>query len=58
VADGFEAGVGVEFCEDVFDVIIHGGGADVELVRNLASAVAFAKLFTTSTSRDVRRTPF
>jgi hypothetical protein len=25
VADGLEAGVDVEFCEDVFDVIVYGG---------------------------------
>lgn len=43
VADGFEAGVGVEFCEDVFDVIVYGGGADVELIRNRARAVALCQ---------------
>lgn len=43
VADGFEAGVGVELCEDVFDVIVHGCGADVELIRNRPRAVALCQ---------------
>ena len=38
-----EAGVDVEFREDVFDVIIDGGGADVELIRDLSSSVALCQ---------------
>lgn len=43
VADGFEAGVSVEFCEDVLDVFIYGGGADVQLIRYLSSVVALCQ---------------
>src|SRR5689334_10272639 len=39
VANGFKAGVGVEFREDVFDVIVHRCRADVELIGNVSSAV-------------------
>jgi hypothetical protein len=40
VADGFEAGVDVEFCEDVFDVIVYSRRTDVELISNFSCAVA------------------
>ena len=43
MTDRFEAGVGVEFCEDVFDVIIYGCGTDVELIRYLSSVVALCQ---------------
>ena len=43
VADGLEAGVGVELCEDVFDVIVHRSRADVELISNCSSAVALCQ---------------
>jgi hypothetical protein len=40
VADGLKAGVDVEFCEDVFDVIVYGRGADVELIRDRSGDTA------------------
>ena len=35
--------MGVELCEDVFDVIVYGGGADVELIRDLSCAVTLCQ---------------
>lgn len=57
VADGLEAGVDVEFCEDVFDVIVYGGGADVELIGNSSGAVALRQTLQhfNFTRRQMRR---
>lgn len=36
----FEPGVNIEFGENVFDVIVNGGRADVQSVGNYSGAVA------------------
>ena len=43
MTDRLEAGVDVQFCEDVFDVIVDGGRTDVKLIGNRSCAVTLCQ---------------
>ena len=45
VSNCFEAGVSVELCQNVLDVIIHRRRADVELIGNCFCTVALRQIF-------------
>ena len=43
--DRFQASVSVELRENVFDVIVHGSRADIQLIGNGPGAVAPCQMF-------------
>jgi hypothetical protein len=45
VTDRLQACVDVEFCEDVFDVVVDGCRTDVELIGDRSRAVTFRQTF-------------